>query len=72
MLPFGLATAPYVFTKLLRPLVKKWRSQGLRVVIYVDDGICVARSVELAARAAQCIREDLQAAGFIVNIEKSD
>ena len=25
-LPFGLATAAYIFTKLLRPLVKHWRA----------------------------------------------
>ena len=42
VLPFGLATALFVFTKLLRSLVKRWRSQGLKVVIYVDDGICAA------------------------------
>ena len=28
VLPFGLSTAPYIFTKLLRPLVKLWRGQG--------------------------------------------
>ena len=32
VLPFGLSTA-YVFTKLLRPLVKYWRSKGKRIVI---------------------------------------
>ena len=37
--PFGLATACYLFTKLSRPLVKYWRQQGLRVVVYLDDGI---------------------------------
>jgi hypothetical protein len=25
---FGLSTAPYIFTKLLRPLEKLWRSSG--------------------------------------------
>ena len=29
VLPFGLSTACYVFTKLLRPLVKHWRSMGV-------------------------------------------
>ena len=28
VLPFGLASACYVFTKLLRPLVKRWRGWG--------------------------------------------
>ena len=39
VLPFGLATACYAFTKLLRPLVEYWRKQGLRILLYLDDGI---------------------------------
>ena len=30
-----------ILTKLLCPLVKHWRFAGLRVILYVDDGICV-------------------------------
>ena len=26
VLPFGISSAPYLFTKILKPLVKKWRS----------------------------------------------
>ena len=48
VLPFGLATACYIFTKLLRPLIKHWRGQGLRAIIYLDDGI-VAVNGEAAA-----------------------
>ena len=47
VLPFGLSTACYVFTKLLRPLVKRWRSMGLRCVVYIDDGITAASSAEM-------------------------
>ena len=36
VLPFGLASACYVFTKLLRPFVKKWRSEGIRAIVYMD------------------------------------
>ena len=42
VLPFGLSTACYIFTKLLRPLVKYWRGQGIRIVVYLDDGIGAA------------------------------
>ena len=44
ILPFGLSTACYVFTKLLRPLIKHWRSKGKREVIYIDDGACASAS----------------------------
>ena len=36
-LSFCLATACYLFTKLLRQLVKYWRQQGLRVVLYAKQ-----------------------------------
>ena len=49
VLPFGLATACYAFTKLLRPLVKHWRGKGLRVVLYLDDGIVAADGKAAAA-----------------------
>ena len=48
ILPFSLATACYVFTKLLQPLVKFWRSQGLRAVLYLDDGIVASKGLEAA------------------------
>ena len=37
VLPFGLATGPYVFTKIERTLVKHWRSRGFtyRAIRYV-------------------------------------
>ena len=38
-LPFGLSSAPYIFTKIMRPLVKKWRGEGKSIVVYLDDGI---------------------------------
>lgn len=38
VLPFGLTSAPYIFTKLTRSLVKKWRREGKTVLMYLDDG----------------------------------
>ena len=71
VLPFGLATACYIFTKVLRPLVCRWRSLGLRVVLYVDDGLCVAESKEAAEKGTSQILADLKESGFLVNKEKS-
>lgn len=71
VLPFGLSTACYVFTKLLRPLVKRWRSQGLRCVVYIDDGICAANCREQCASDTQQVVSDLGSAGFVINMEKS-
>ena len=59
VLPFGLATAYYAFTKLLRPLVKYWRGQGLRAILYLDDGIIAVSGREAAVQASHKIRQDL-------------
>ena len=71
VLPFGLATACYAFTKLLRPLIGYWRSQGLRAVLYLDDGIVAAKGLENSNRMSVRIRQDLVRAGLIVNEAKS-
>ena len=71
VLPFGLSTACYVFTKLLRPLVKRWRSMGLRAIVYIDDGICASASESEAEKAIDIVVSDLDRAGFVLNIMKS-
>ena len=48
-MPFGLSSAPYVFTKMMRPLVRLWRSKSLKAVVYLDDGICALQN-EIEAR----------------------
>ena len=71
VLPFGLATACYVFTKIVRPLVRYWRGQGLRAVVYLDDGIIAVEGEEAASRASEAVRDDLRKAGFVIHVEKS-
>ena len=41
VLPFILCEGPYIFTKVMRPLVKYWRSQVLCLVVYLGDGLGV-------------------------------
>ena len=39
VLPFCLSTAPFVFTKCLKPVREKyWRSQGTNIALCLDDG----------------------------------
>ena len=71
MLPFGLSSACYAFTKLLRPLIGYWRGQGLRVVLYLDDGIVAVKDTELAGRVVRQIQDDLSKVGLVVNEAKS-
>ena len=71
VMPFGLSTACFVFTKLLRPLIKKWRSQGYRIIGYLDDGIFGDKTEKLTRAMCQTIIGDLTLAGFTINAEKS-
>ena len=71
VLPFGLSSAPYIFTKVVRPLVKYWRAKGFYCVVYLDDGLCIERSLHNAKITSPQVQNDLLAAGFIVNQEKS-
>ena len=72
VLPFGLSPACYVFTKVLRPLVKKWRSEGIRSLLYIDDGINGHSSYDKALRAGKTVYNDLFMSGFVINNLKSD
>ena len=70
VLPFGLSTACYLFTKLMRPLVKYWIQQGLRIVLYLDNGIVAVQGEQAALVASKAIQEDLDRAGLVVNVAK--
>ena len=38
--PFGLSSAPRVFTKAMKPFVSAVRNKGIRLVVYLDDSYC--------------------------------
>ncbi|KHJ81443.1 reverse transcriptase, partial [Oesophagostomum dentatum] len=63
-LPFGLSSAPHIFTKILRPFIKKWRSAGLGIALYLDDGIVFASSRADCSRTVAIVKDDLSKAGF--------
>ena len=70
-LPFGLSSAPYVFTKCLRPLVKFWRSNGIKIVAFLDDGCGKGDSLPMAKENSLFVRSSLSSAGFVANSAKS-
>ena len=71
VLPFGLSSAPYIFTKLVRALVGYWRGLGRRVVMFLDDGIGGAPDFVACLEVSRLCRVDLEKAGFFVNDQKS-
>lgn len=70
-LPFGLSTAPYVFTKILKPVASRLREMGLVVVIYLDDILLIADSQQGCTKQLARLINLLEGLGFLVNYEKS-
>jgi len=70
-LPFGLSSAPRVFTKLLRPVVGHLRRQGIRLVIFLDDMLVLAQSKEDLETQMDQIIQLFSLLGFSINHDKS-
>jgi hypothetical protein len=69
-LPFGLTSAPRVFTRVAQVIVTQLRHEGLRVHAYLDDWIILGRSprdVMLARDRAVAL---LQSLGFYSELGK--
>ncbi|XP_011858159.1 PREDICTED: uncharacterized protein LOC105555726 [Vollenhovia emeryi] len=71
-LPFGLATAPYIFSKILRPAIKLLRSQGFDFVVYLDDFLLLASSKPACRDNVQAHLKLLGDLGFVINYSKSE
>ncbi|CEP08889.1 hypothetical protein [Parasitella parasitica] len=68
---FGLASSPYIFTKVYRPILEHLRSQGIRISAYLDDWLLVADNKELALQQSQMVVSLLRQLGWLVNRKKS-
>ena len=71
VLPFGLSSAPYIFTKVVRVLVRYWRSHAVRITVYLDDGLVSARDFARCVAASLFVKTSLQLSGFLPNDSKS-
>ena len=71
VLRFGLASAPFIFTKCLKPIEKYWRIHGINVALFLDDGMSIDSDQVSCVALAVRVRSDLWKAGFITNDEKS-
>lgn len=71
-LPFGLNIAPWLFTKLLKPVITLLRQQSIMCVIYLDDILIMGSSKSKCLLAVNKTINLLQNLGFIINREKSN
>jgi len=71
-LPFGLASAVKVITKLWKPLTAYFNMNSIKFSIYIDDGRILASDIKEAERKLKFVYESIEKAGWIIEREKSD
>ena len=69
--PFRLSTAPYIFTKMLKPLQEDQRCQGICLALFLDDGWGNGSDLSTCKPDSDIVKNDLDNAGFVANQEKS-
>ena len=69
-LPFGLCTAPFTFTKLLKPVMHILQSEGFFSVVYLDDFLLVGKSILDCERNVAFTCKLLAALGFLFSERK--
>ena len=70
-LPFGLSTAPRVFTRVTKVVLAFLRRKGILVFAYLDDWLLVGRSAQESTDITSYTVSLLEDLGWIVNQEKS-
>lgn len=70
-LPFGIASAPRVFTKILKVIFSHIRSMGIDSYFYIDDSLLQAENFDLAVQNTEKVKTFIESVGFDINIEKS-
>jgi hypothetical protein len=69
-LPFGLATTPWVFSKVMRELVMDWRKGGISVLPYLDDFFFTKKGSQACMRLCRRVKQDFYDACLIINVPK--
>ncbi|KAL7299668.1 hypothetical protein TKK_0007426 [Trichogramma kaykai] len=71
-LPFGITSAPYIFTKIMKCVIRTLRGKGFTSVIYLDDYLAIEESFEKCQENINETIKLLESLSFIINYEKSD
>ena len=71
-LPFGLAPAPWLFTRVTKELCLVARRQGIRLHVYLDDWLLLAQTEARCLGHSEFVLNLCPNLGFILNDEKSD
>ena len=69
---FGLSAAPYVFTRLMKPILAHLHQRGIKALAYLDDWLlCAPTAALLSAHVSYTLRL-MSRLGLTVNLVKSE
>ena len=71
VLPFGLASSPFLFSKMLLPAIQHLRMQGLKLFVYVDDILVISQTAKMCWEHTLKLRNLLSTLGWVVREDKS-
>ena len=70
-MPFGLNVTPKVFTKLMKSVIAWLRGQRVPMIIFLDDILVLAPTIETMNQHARMTISLLESLGFFINYKKS-
>lgn len=70
-LPFGLCSAPFIFTKIMKPVLHFLRTRDIICVCYLDDFFLISPTMEKSKKDITLTLQVLTNLGFNVNYDKS-
>ena len=71
-LPFGIATAPLEFTRVVKEVKIMLQNKGIRIHQYLDDWLLRAPSQQVCQKQAQELVSFVQSLGWVINFQKSE
>ena len=72
VLPFGLSQSPWVFTRVVRELIKWAHVQGIRMLSHMDDWLILSHSRALCASQLNQVVSQACLLGFQIHPDKSE
>ena len=72
VLPFGLTTAPQVFTRVMAPVSSIMHRKGYRIIRYLDDWLVLGSSLEELIQARDFLLRICTVLGVRINYSKSN
>lgn len=65
VIPFELSAAPFVFTKMVRPLIRYWRLHAIRIACFFKNGLGIEFEFSKSETTSKFVLNTLVNAGLL-------